>query len=62
MRSQDEYLVEKGLKSPDVLNKDLYTGFYNKLSHALDDNILKFQRLRGNLKGTTPVPILDIIV
>jgi hypothetical protein len=62
MRSQDEYLVEKGLKSPDVLNKDLYTGFYNKLSHSLDDNILKFQKLRGNLKGTTPVPVLDVIV
>lgn len=62
MRSQDEYLVEKGLKSPDVLNKDLYTGFYNKLSHALDDNILKYQQLRSKLKGQTPVPVLESIV
>ena len=55
MRSQDEYLVEKGLKSPDVLKKDLYTGFYNKLATSLDENILKYQQFKGKLKGKGPV-------
>jgi len=34
LRLRDEYLVAKGLKSPSVLQSDLYTGFYNKLSHS----------------------------
>jgi hypothetical protein len=55
MRSQDEYLVEKGLKSPDVLKKDLYTGFYNKLANKMDENIMKYQQFRNKLKGKGPV-------
>lgn len=55
MRSQDEYLVEKGLKSPDVLKKDLYTGFYNKLANKMDENIVKYQQFRNKLKGKGPV-------
>ena len=55
MRSQDEYLVEKGLKSPDVLKKDLYTGFYNKLANSMDENIMKYQQFRNKLKGKGPV-------
>ena len=51
LRSRDEYLVAKGLKSPNVLQKDLYTGFYNKLAHSLDENILKMQRARSRLQG-----------
>jgi len=54
MRSQDEYLVEKGLKSPDVLNKDLYTGFYNKLANSMDENIIKYQQFRNKLQGKGP--------
>ena len=55
MRAQDEYLVEKGLKSPDVLKKDLYTGFYNKLANSMDENIMKYQQFRNKLKGKGPV-------
>ena len=55
MRSRDEYLVEKGLKSPDVLNKDLYTGFYNKLAHSLDTNVTKFQQFRNKITGKAPI-------
>lgn len=54
-RSRDEYLVEKGLKSPNVLNKDLYSGFYNKLAHSLDQNIQKFQMYRNKLSGQMPL-------
>ena len=57
MRSQDEYLVEKGLKSPDVLKKDLYTGFYNKLAVSLDENIVKYQQFRNKLKGKAPLQL-----
>ena len=57
MRSQDEYLVEKGLKSPDVLKKDLYTGFYNKLANSLDENIVKYQQFRNKLKGKAPLQL-----
>jgi hypothetical protein len=51
LRSRDEYLVAKGLKSPSVLNRDRYTGFFNKLSNSLDQNILKFQQYRNKLTG-----------
>lgn len=51
LRSQDEYLVDKGLKSPDVLNKDLYNGFFNKMANSLDQNIQKFQQYRNKSQG-----------
>jgi hypothetical protein len=51
LRSQDEYLVDKGLKSPDVLNKDLYNGFFNKVANSLDQNIQKFQQYRNKSQG-----------
>ena len=47
LRSRDEYLVEKGLKSPKVLGQDRYTGFFDKLAHSLDTNIQKFQQYRN---------------
>jgi hypothetical protein len=53
LRSRDEYLVEKGLKSPKVLGKDRYTGFFDKLSHSLDVNILKFQQYRNFATGNS---------
>ena len=56
-RSQDEYLVEKGLKSPSVLNKDLYSGFYDKLAKSLDTNITKYQQARKTLQGQTTLNI-----
>ena len=52
-RAQNEYLVEKGLKSPDLLNKYLDTGFFNKLATTLDTNITKMQQLRNKYKGFT---------
>jgi hypothetical protein len=55
MRSRDEYLVEKGLKSANVLNKDLYTGFFDKLSHALDTNVTKFQQFRNKITFQQPL-------
>ena len=51
LRSRDEYLVKKGLKSPSVLGRDRYTGFYDKLAHSLDTNILKFQQYRRKAQG-----------
>jgi hypothetical protein len=51
LRSRDEYLVNKGLKSPSVLNKDLYTGFFNKVANSLDTNIQKFQQYRNKSQG-----------
>jgi hypothetical protein len=54
-RSQDEYLVEKGLKSKNILNKDLYTGFYNKMANTLDEKIQKFQQYRATLQGRAPL-------
>jgi hypothetical protein len=51
LRSRDEYLVAKGLKSPSVLQKDLYTGFYNKLANSLDTNIQQFQQYRNKFQG-----------
>ena len=53
LRSRDEYLVEKGLKSPKVLGKDRYTGFFDKLAHSLDTNIQKFQQYRNFATGNT---------
>ena len=47
LRSRDEYLVAKGLKSPSVLGRDRYTGFFNNLSNSLDKNITKFQQYRN---------------
>jgi hypothetical protein len=46
LRSRDEYLVEKGLKSPKVLKRGLYTGFYDKLAKSLDKNVTAFQQYR----------------
>lgn len=46
LRSRDEYLVEKGLKSPKVLQRGLYTGFYDKLAKSLDKNVTAFQQYR----------------
>jgi hypothetical protein len=51
LRSRDEYLVNKGLKSPSALNKDLYTGFFNKVANSLDQNIQKFQQYRNKSQG-----------
>lgn len=51
LRSRDEYDVERGLKSPAVLQKDLYTGFYNKMAHSLDTNIQQFQQYRNKFQG-----------
>jgi hypothetical protein len=51
LRSRDEYDVERGLKSPAVLQKDLYTGFYNKMAHSLDTNIQQFQQYRNKYHG-----------
>ena len=60
MRSKDEYLVEKGLKSPDVLKKDLYTGFYDKLANSMDQNIMKFQKYRNLSQGKAPLGMLPL--
>jgi hypothetical protein len=51
LRSRDEYLVAKGLKSPKVLGKDRYVGFFDKLAHSLDTNIQKFQQYRNFATG-----------
>jgi len=51
LRSRDEYDVERGLKSPAVLQKDLYTGFYNKMANSLDTNIQQFQQYRNKYQG-----------
>lgn len=51
LRSRDEYDVERGLKPPSVLQKDLYTGFYNKMAHSLDTNIQQFQQYRNKYQG-----------
>jgi len=51
LRSRDEYLVSKGLKSPKVLGKDRYVGFFDKLAHSLDTNIQKFQQYRNFATG-----------
>jgi hypothetical protein len=51
LRSRDEYLVAKGLKSPKVLGKDRYVGFFDKLAHSLDVNIQKFQQYRNMATG-----------
>lgn len=50
LRSRDEYLVEKGLKSPNILGQGRYTGFFDKLAHSLDTNITKFQAYRRMAK------------
>jgi len=60
MRSKDEYLVEKGLKSPDILKKDLYTGFYDKLANSMDQNIMKFQKYRNLGQGKPPLGMLPL--
>lgn len=51
LRSRDEYDVERGLKPASVLEKGLYTGFYDKLAHSLDTNIQTFQRYRSQMQG-----------
>ena len=49
LRSRDEYLVQKGLKSPSVLGRDRYTGFFNNLANSLDKNVTKFQQYRNKI-------------
>lgn len=56
-KARDEYLVAKGLKSPTVLQKDLYVGKFDKIANALDRNILTFQRYRMKLQFKTPVTV-----
>lgn len=51
LRSRDEYDVERGLKSPSILQKDLYNGFYNKVANSLDTNIQQFQQYRNKSQG-----------
>ena len=51
LRSQDEYLVEKGLKPASALNKGLYTGAFDKIAHSLDNNIQQFQQFRNKAQG-----------
>ena len=55
MRSRDEYLISKGLKSPNALNGDLYTGFFNKLENSLNENISKYQGAKSKLSGSAPL-------
>ena len=58
LRSRDEYLVEKGVKSPSVLNKGLYSGFYDKISRKLDVGIQKYQQIRKLSHGEfTPLAL-----
>ena len=56
-KARDEYLVSKGLKSPSVLQKDLYVGKFNTLANALDQNILKFQQLRTRAQMRMPLQV-----
>lgn len=51
LRSRDEYMVEKGLKPPSALQKDLYTGFYNNLANSINDNMYTFQQYRNKAQG-----------
>jgi hypothetical protein len=51
LRSRDEYMVEKGLKPPSVLQRDLYTGFFNKVSNSINDNMYEFQQARNKFQG-----------
>lgn len=51
LRSRDEYLVEKGLKPPSILQRDLYTGFYNKMANSINDNMYAFQQARNKYQG-----------
>ena len=51
LRSRDEYLVAKGLKSPSVLGRDRYTGVFNNLANSLDKNITQFQQYRNKATG-----------
>lgn len=54
----DEYLISKGEKSPDALNKGLYTGFFDKLANTLDQRIQQFQRYRNY--ATLRQPLIGI--
>jgi hypothetical protein len=56
-KARDEYLVAKGLKSPTVLQKDLYVGKFNKIANALDQNILRFQQIRMKLQLKKPLQV-----
>jgi hypothetical protein len=51
LRSRDEYLVDKGLKPPSILQRDLYTGFYNKMANSINDNMYAFQQARNKFQG-----------
>jgi hypothetical protein len=39
------------------LNKGLYKGFYDKMAHAIDNNVLQFQRARMIAQNKTPIMI-----
>jgi hypothetical protein len=56
-KARDEYLVSKGLKSPTVLQKDLYVGKFNSFANAIDQNILKYQQLRMHLQLKKPLQV-----
>ena len=51
LRSRDEYDVERGLKPASILQKGLYTGFYDKVAHSLDNNMQQFQQYRNKAQG-----------
>jgi hypothetical protein len=58
LKLRDEYLVEKGVKSPSVLSKDLYTGFFDKAANSLSDNIYKLEQLQRIKSGRfTPISV-----
>ena len=57
LKSKDEFLISKGLKSPDELNKGLYTGVFDKMAHSLDVNIQKAQQARYKINGNFTPPL-----
>jgi len=60
MKSQDDYLVKKGLKSPDLVNSGLNTGFMNKLANAMDDNMNAFHKYKNLAQGNAPLSMLTL--
>ena len=57
LKSKDEFLISKGLKSPDEINKGLYTGVFDKMAHSLDVNIQKAQQARYKINGNFTPPV-----
>lgn len=51
LKLRDEYLVEKGLKSPSVLTKGVYGEFFTKAANSLSTNIYNLERLQRASKG-----------